>query len=119
MKRYLLDTEEGIHTVMCDHTGQAFHSKFGSLQESKHVFIDHGLKGVCERIDHASILDVGFGSGLNTLLTLKYLDTIGATADYTAVELYPLQMDLVHRLNFFNYIDRKYRPHFFDMHTCG
>lgn len=118
MKRHLLETDEGVHTVMCDGAGQAFHSRFGSMQESRHVFIENGLRNILSQIDRPSILEIGFGTGLNALLTLKYLDGNDKQADYTGVELYPLDMQIVSMLNFFNYIDRKYRPMFFDMHTC-
>ncbi len=118
MKRHLLETDEGVHTVMCDQAGQAFHSKYGSLQESRHVFIYNGLETTLSQVDRPAILEIGFGSGLNALLTLKHLTGVKQRADYTGVELYPLNMHMVSMLNFFNYIDRKYRPMFFEMHTC-
>lgn len=117
MNRTLLESEEGTHTVLCDVAGETFQSLNRPLKESIHVFINNGLMRCIQKKMKLNILEIGFGSGLTALLTMKYLDSIDGSAQYTATEFYPLDMSLISRINYFNYIDRKYRSAYFDLHT--
>jgi len=119
MNRTLLESEEGTHTVMCEVAGETFQSLSGPLKESMHIFIHNGLMKCLMKNKKLSILEIGFGSGLNALLTMKYLDSINGVAEYTATELYPLDMNLISQINYFNYIDRKYRNAYFNLHTSS
>jgi tRNA U34 5-methylaminomethyl-2-thiouridine-forming methyltransferase MnmC len=65
-------TADGSNTLYNETIGEHYHSKHGALQESKHVFIDAGLKHVAAGRKDISILEIGFGTGLNFLLTLAH-----------------------------------------------
>jgi tRNA U34 5-methylaminomethyl-2-thiouridine-forming methyltransferase MnmC len=85
-------TADGSNTLYNETIGEHYHSKHGALQESKHVFIDAGLKYAkqCFPSEDISILEIGFGTGLNFLMTSSYAAGTGMTVSYTGIEAYPL-----------------------------
>ena len=97
----VVETKDGSHTVISSHFGEAYHSRFGAIQESKHVFLQAGLSPILLRNDdRITILEIGFGTGLNAVLT--YLETKDLTKDiqYDTLEAYPLKMDEIKKLNY-------------------
>lgn len=85
-------TADGSNTLYNETIGEHYHSRHGALQESKHVFIDAGLKHAEQSFpgQPVSILEIGFGTGLNFLLTSAYADEQGLTLGYTGIEAFPL-----------------------------
>jgi len=85
-------TADGSNTLYNETIGEHYHSKHGALQESKHVFIDAGLKhAVLNFPDQPiSILEIGFGTGLNFLMTSSYADKHDLSIEYTGIEAFPL-----------------------------
>lgn len=77
-------TGDGSRTLFNPATNEPFHSVHGAATESRHVFIDAGFRIVAG--DHARILEVGLGTGLNLLLTLEEARRSGRSVEYTAVE---------------------------------
>jgi tRNA U34 5-methylaminomethyl-2-thiouridine-forming methyltransferase MnmC len=115
----IVTTAEGIHTLK-DHTmNECYHSIHGSLQESMHVFIENGLKATHPSAQKLSILEIGFGTGLNALLTYRENLSLNKLIHYTAVEAYPLPAELISKLNFFDFIDSSLQSVFFKMHDCN
>jgi tRNA U34 5-methylaminomethyl-2-thiouridine-forming methyltransferase MnmC len=89
-------TEDGSHTLYLEALNETYHSKHGAIQEAMHVFIDAGLNyGKQLKLN---ILEVGFGTGLNTFLTLK--EGANKMIHYTALEAFPLQKEIVSQLNY-------------------
>lgn len=88
MKRELRTTSDGSRTLYVEHWDEHYHSVHGAVQESMHVFILHGFRSV--EVNPVSILEFGFGTGLNALLTLLEAETEGRSVRYTAMEAYPL-----------------------------
>lgn len=106
MKRSLVVTEDGSHTIYSEQFAQHYHSTHGAVQESIHVFINCGLRHYIEqqqKIGHTSkqihVFEVGFGSGLNALLSQLYLNA-SYTLYYETVELYPLSVENCEHLDF-------------------
>jgi tRNA U34 5-methylaminomethyl-2-thiouridine-forming methyltransferase MnmC len=98
METRLQLTDDGSHTLFVPELGEHYHSVYGALQESQHVFLAAGFKHVSRLIPAIKLLEVGFGTGLNALLTLLQK---GSTAiRYTAVEAYPLKADIISQLNY-------------------
>lgn len=91
-------TADGSQTLRHPLSGEAYHSSNGALAESMHIFIGNGL-ALCPK-GHIHILEAGFGSGLNAWLTLKYAAQHGLTIEYDAIELYPVGMATVRRLQY-------------------
>ena len=84
----LFITEDGSHSVRIPELNVSYHSKHGAIQESVHIFIENGLKYVNK--NELTVLEIGFGSGLNALLTLIQAERNDLQIIYDVVELYPL-----------------------------
>jgi len=100
MQRKIIVTADGSKTIQLIDWNEQYHSIHGAVQEAYHVFIKHGLQRFNNQ--HISILEVGFGTGLNALITLVESDRLNLTIDYTGVEAYPV---LKNELAQLNYID--------------
>ncbi len=98
MERSLRLTEDGSHTLYVDKLDEPYHSIHGALQESMHVFIKQGLQTVSK--SPLRILEIGFGTGLNALLTLMFAKRSNQEIHYHAVEKYPLTREEYTQLNF-------------------
>ncbi len=91
-------TSDRSHTLWHPLYGENYHSLHGAIQESLHVFIGEGYRHTDAEPLH--ILEAGFGTGLNALLTLREVLQSGRHVHYTAVELHPLPPELVRQLNY-------------------
>ena len=67
MERLLQLTADGSYTLYIPEMDEHYHSVNGAIQESEHIFIGAGLRAM-EKPD-IRILEIGFGTGLNALLT--------------------------------------------------
>ena len=87
----LVDTKDGSQTVLNTTSGSTYHSRHGAVTESKHVFIDKGLRLVLDKeVTEITLLEMGFGTGLNALLTFMHSDVAKVNVNYHALELFPL-----------------------------
>tara|TARA_B100000809_G_scaffold60809_1_gene57425 strand:- start:5292 stop:5954 length:663 start_codon:yes stop_codon:yes gene_type:complete len=89
-------TEDGSHTLYLEDLDETYHSKHGAIQEALHVFIDAGLK-FCNQTN-LNILEIGFGTGLNTFLTLQ--ESNNTIINYTSLEAFPLSNEIISQLNY-------------------
>lgn len=92
MQKFIHTTADGSHTIEIPEMGVTYHSKHGAIAESMHVYIEAGLNNSIpeKNAEPFRILEMGFGTGLNALLTLQVADTKSIGIDYTALELFPL-----------------------------
>lgn len=81
-------TGDGSFTLDSRSLGEHYHSLFGALAESRHVYIQEGLRKVGKA--NMDILEVGLGTGLNALLTWEEADQKGTKVNYLALEPFPL-----------------------------
>jgi tRNA U34 5-methylaminomethyl-2-thiouridine-forming methyltransferase MnmC len=114
--RAIFETQDGSHSLFSDTFGVSYHSKYGAIQESMHVFIHAGLLHVLEKKSELAILDIGFGTGLNALLT--YAETIKRPfqAHYEAIEAYPLSITEAAQLNYPHILGETFRGPFDKLH---
>jgi len=98
MKAEIRITGDGSHTLYVQALDEHYHSRFGALTESKHIFIDAGLASLNSK--KISILEVGFGTGLNALLTAMHAMHNQMTILYVTLEKYPVDHSLLSRLNY-------------------
>ncbi|MFT3747016.1 MAG: hypothetical protein QM768_01820 [Agriterribacter sp.] len=96
MKRKIIVTQDGSHTISIPEMNVTYHSVHGAIQESKHIFIQAGLHAIHQST--INILEIGFGSGLNAILTLA--EAGEKNICYTAIEPYPLSVDQAASLNY-------------------
>jgi tRNA U34 5-methylaminomethyl-2-thiouridine-forming methyltransferase MnmC len=113
----LIETADGSHSLFVPELNEHYHSVHGALQESRHVFIEAGLKQISK--NNIRILEVGLGTGLNALLTMVYASENGKHIDYTAVEAFPLSTKIIQSLNYVEQIgEKEFAAPFFQLHTC-
>lgn len=103
-KRVIEITEDGSTTLKLTEFDEQFHSIHGAINESIHIYINAGLKFLGER-EALKILEVGFGTGLNALLTLQ--NTGARKIEYHAIEAYPLKEEEYKQLNYNLFIDNE------------
>ena len=94
----IIKTGDGSHTIFVPEIEEHYHSVHGAIQESGHIFINNGLS-FCTA-DPVSILEIGFGTGLNVLLTALSAKESGKRVFYTSVEKYPLDGNTIRSLNY-------------------
>jgi len=116
MERSIKITEDGSHTMFVHGLDEPYHSTHGALQESMHVFIKQGLLTVKE--PSVNILELGFGTGLNALLTLAESLSLNLDINYHAVEKYPLKESEYKLLNYEKLIEHIPKGTLHRMHSC-
>jgi tRNA U34 5-methylaminomethyl-2-thiouridine-forming methyltransferase MnmC len=103
LKREVIHTSDGSTTIFLPELGETYHSKFGAIQEARHVFIKNGLS-LFERKPLA-ILEIGFGTGLNAFITFLESLANGQIIDYVGVEAYPVEAAEVRSMNYASELD--------------
>lgn len=99
LKKELLQTDDGSLTIHLPEWNESYHSKHGAIQEAYHVFIKNGLDFFAERKE-VSILEIGFGTGLNTFITLLESQKRSQNINYVGIEAFPVTADTYTQLNF-------------------
>jgi tRNA U34 5-methylaminomethyl-2-thiouridine-forming methyltransferase MnmC len=97
-------TADGSNTLYNETIGEHYHSKHGALQESKHVFIDAGLKFASASQTEISILEVGFGTGLNFILSFEYCEANNIHLNYSSIEAFPLTTEVIEQTGYAAYV---------------
>jgi len=116
MQRSLKITDDGSHTLFAEGLDEPYHSTHGALQESMHVFIKQGFLTLGQ--PSVRIVELGFGTGLNAILTLKEALSLKLDIYYHAVEKYPLKESEYSKLNYEELIDRLPKGILNRMHSC-
>jgi len=117
MTHELIKTSDGSTSFYIPQLDETYHSVHGALQETQHVFIKNGL----QLFDHQSIsiLEIGFGTGLNALATYKEHESLQLNIHYETVEAYPLSCDEASQMNFPQMLNATALvPVFEQMHRC-
>ncbi|RUA08922.1 MAG: SAM-dependent methyltransferase [Flavobacteriia bacterium] len=99
MKREIIITSDGSSSIYLPEWDEPYHSKHGAIQEAYHVFIKSGLEYFKEK-EKLSILEIGFGTGLNALITFIESQKRKDKIEYTGVEAYPVLPEEVKQLNY-------------------
>jgi tRNA U34 5-methylaminomethyl-2-thiouridine-forming methyltransferase MnmC len=94
-------TDDGSHSLMSETFGDSYHSKFGAIQESQHVFIEAALNYLTAKgKTDLTILEIGFGTGLNVLMTFREAERQNLKIHYLTIEKYPLSIEQAETLNY-------------------
>ena len=88
MERKIVCTADGSKTIQLTDWNEQYHSLHGAIQEAYHVFIEAGLRQFSDR--ELSILEVGFVTGLNALITLVEAPASHLKLHYTTLETAPV-----------------------------
>lgn len=103
MKREIITTADGSSSIKIVEWDEQYHSVHGAINEAQHVFIKNGLQYFCETnpdLSEIQILEIGFGTGLNLLVSFSFSKTISAHIDYTGIEAYPVGLPEIEQLNY-------------------
>ena len=108
MKRKIVTTGDGSTTIQITDWNEQYHSMHGAVQEARHVFLKMGLDfWMNENPDQKTlhILEIGFGTGLNALLTLMHAEKSSVNLLYEGVEAYPVSSEELAQLNYLEAAD--------------
>ncbi len=102
----IVKTADGSNTIFNSEVGENYHSRNGALQESQHVFLKMGLQYFLAQNNavSVSVLEVGFGTGLNFLLTADQCIANNIELQYTGIEAYPLSIDMISQTGYDKYV---------------
>jgi tRNA U34 5-methylaminomethyl-2-thiouridine-forming methyltransferase MnmC len=107
LKREILTTLDGSTTIHLPEWDESYHSKHGAIQEAYHVFIKCGFSLLTSPISKSSndgksisILEIGFGTGLNAFITYLEAEKASQIVDYVGVEAYPVLLDEALKMNY-------------------
>lgn len=92
-------TGDGSKTIFLPELNETYHSSNGAVQESRHIFIQNGLDLVKKK-GAIRILEVGFGTGLNALLSASWSEKNNQPIHYTGIESKPLPPELCFQLDY-------------------
>jgi tRNA U34 5-methylaminomethyl-2-thiouridine-forming methyltransferase MnmC len=101
----LVRTGDGSESLFVPSLNEHYHSSFGAIQESRYIFIERGFDHLVETNGFRGcpvlqVLEVGFGTGLNALLTQTAAERRGIRVHYTAIEPFPLEAATWQQLNY-------------------
>ena len=124
MKRHIVTTADGSKTIHIEDWNEHYHSVHGAIQEAQYVFIKHGLLFCIEHVTLSlpkslSILEMGFGTGLNAFLTLLKAEELKQNIQYTGVEAYPVLHEELQQLNYIEQLSAEpWQETFERFHQC-
>ena len=96
----IIETADGSTSFYNEELDETYHSRHGAIQESLHVFIGAGLLPMQELKKEISILEMGFGTGLNAWLTTIKAADLNLKISYTTLEAFPISNAQVDKLNY-------------------
>ena len=102
MSLQIIQTKDGSSSILNTGLNETYHSVHGALQESRHVFIEHGLRYLSHKLNapSLSVFEVGFGTGLNALLAAEFAEKNHVSVEYFSIETLPLPWEIATQLNY-------------------
>lgn len=116
LSRKLLITNDGSYTLHIPEWDEHYHSKHGALQEAKHVFIENGVQKL-SNLKSVRILEMGFGTGLNAILSAEWAMKNNVKIEYIGVEKYPLGVSEIEGLKYGDFLNENLFDLFLKMHA--
>ena len=98
-KKIIIKTDDGSNTIFLPELQEQYHSTHGAINESQHVYVNAGFKAINKK-DEIRICEVGFGTGLNAILTLLEAEKINTEVHYFAIEPNLLDNEILEKLNY-------------------
>jgi tRNA U34 5-methylaminomethyl-2-thiouridine-forming methyltransferase MnmC len=118
LKREILTTKDGSTTIHLPELDESYHSKHGAIQEAFHVFIKSGLSLFEGK--PVSILEIGFGTGLNAFITYLEAKKTNQIINYVGVEAYPVLLDEALQMNYVSELNSNQESAIFSkIHECS
>ncbi len=115
----LILTNDGSHSVYSDTYGVTYHSRFGAVTESAHVFIAAGLRYKAVVQQDIAILETGFGTGLNAFMAWLEAERRNLRVHYTGLEIAPVSLEDARQMNYADALGVPDRAaDFLSLHAC-
>ncbi|MVM35569.1 tRNA (5-methylaminomethyl-2-thiouridine)(34)-methyltransferase MnmD [Spirosoma sp. HMF4905] len=113
----LMVTADGSHTAINQTLDKTYHSVHGAFQESQRVYIELGLLAAFEKFptEELCVFEMGFGTGLNALLTAREANSFQRKVIYTAIDANPMAVEDAKQLNFDDLLATDY---LLKLHEC-
>ena len=119
MNRQLLITKDGSHTLYAPELQDHYHSTFGAVQESTHIYIERAFRACRLDKDKVNVLEIGLGTGLNAFLTWQESLKQEIYLEYHALEPYPLNISIAEQLNYIDFVQAEgAKAAFYKMHKA-
>lgn len=99
MQRKVVQTADGSKTIHLEEWNENYHSHHGALQEARHVFVEKVRERIAGKKE-ISILEMGFGTGLNAILTMELALELEVKVNYFTLEAYPVSPQEIKELNY-------------------
>jgi tRNA U34 5-methylaminomethyl-2-thiouridine-forming methyltransferase MnmC len=112
----LIITSDGSHTLYLPEMDEQYHSVNGAITESEYVYINMGFSYFPGK--NPKVFEVGFGTGLNCLLTALQTEKSKRPTNYISIEKYPLEKYIIEELNYGNLISLEAKDIFNKIHNC-
>ncbi|WP_299767387.1 tRNA (5-methylaminomethyl-2-thiouridine)(34)-methyltransferase MnmD [uncultured Dokdonia sp.] len=123
MKREIIITGDGSKTIHIPEWDEQYHSKHGAIQEAQHVFLNMGLHHYISKPSYkkempVAILEMGFGTGLNALLTFFEAKKTKTPILYTGIEAYPITSEEIDAMEYVSLLKEEEAQQIYDeLHT--
>lgn len=99
MQRKIIETGDGSKTIHYEEWDESYHSTSGAVEEAEHVYVNQVRVRIGDRKE-ISILEMGFGTGLNAFLTLRLAKELNVRVNYVGIEAYPVTKEESEALNY-------------------
>lgn len=118
MNLKIIKTSDGSDTIFNQDLNETYHSLNGSIKESELVYIRNGLEFFLDKktTDSVRLLEIGFGTGLNFLLTKIFMEERNEKLFYHTLEPFPLPSGLLKKINYIEKLGEGYRDIFDNSH---
>lgn len=102
-------TKDGSLTIFSDRFQESYHSCYGALTESIHVYIEAGLRYRFSQTEgKIRIGEIGLGTGMNAMLALQAAEQEKREVSYVSIEAYPISKDMIRELSSESWADARY-----------
>ncbi|MCB9222781.1 MAG: tRNA (5-methylaminomethyl-2-thiouridine)(34)-methyltransferase MnmD [Crocinitomicaceae bacterium] len=117
MKSKIIVTDDNSKTLLIPALNETYHSTKGAITEALHVFIKEGIQHLDQK--ELCIFEMGFGTGLNAILTLDYALKNKIKVDYQCIEAHPLNVDTILEMNYLTELGLEFlNEEYLKMHSC-
>lgn len=117
MKQEIIVTSDGSKTIYLPELDETYHSSHGAVQEAKHVFIQNGLDAFADK--DIAVFEMGFGTGLNALLSFIQAEKNTTSIHYTGIEAYPVATDIALQMDYCQLVGEEHSAKFEQLHTVN
>lgn len=117
MKLQIIQTSDGSQTLQLPEINETYHSIHGAITESNHVYIERGY--LFQSVKNPTVFEVGFGTGLNALLTAISAEQTKRKTHYISIEKFPLEKKITDQLNYGFSISKEAQQLFNKIHACN